>query len=377
MTTGLKIAVVGLGFGQDFVPIYLSHPSVADVVLVEPDAMRRQEVAYRFGLADGHASLDNVLADASVDAVHILAPVHLHADMVVAALDAGKHVACAVPMATTLEDLDRIIAAQERSGTNYMMMETTVFGREYLVVDEMVRAGEFGDLTLYRGFHIQNLDGFPPYWLGFPPMHYVTHALSPILALLGTTVESVQCRGAGRLAPEHAVGGFDNPFPTEVGLFALRESDVLADVTMSFFETARSYIEGFALHGSRRGVEWPPDNEGDLTVFDMFPAEAGARGNRVETRTLAPRDFPERLPASLAPFTRESEVQLSGMPAPARVGAHHGGSHPFLVHEFVSSIVEGRTPYVDAHRSANWTAPGICAHQSALAGGATVAVPLY
>ncbi|WP_308465842.1 Gfo/Idh/MocA family protein [Rathayibacter soli] len=377
MSGHLTVAIVGLGFGQDFVPIYLSHPDIGGVVLVEPDAARRRLVAARFGLTDGYASLDEALADPSIDAVHILAPVFLHAEMVVAALNAGKHVACAVPMATTLADLDRIIAAQERSGKNYMMMETTVFAREYLVVEEMNRAGEFGDLTLYRGFHIQNLDGFPVYWQGFPPMHYITHALSPLLSLLATTVESVRCQGAGQLTADRATGGFDNPFPTEVGLFSLRDSKVVADVTMSFFQTARSYIEGFALYGSKRGVEWPPDNEGDMTVFDMFPPADGARGNRVQTRSLTPRDFPERLPKSLAQFTRESHVQLPGMAESARVASHHGGSHPFLVHDFVTSIIDGRAPCVDARRAANWTAPGICAHQSALLGGAEIAVPLH
>ena len=258
-----------------------------------------------------------------------------------------------------------------------MMMETTVFGREYLVVEEMNRRGDFGALTLYRGFHIQNLEGFPAYWSGFPPMHYVTHALSPVLSLLDTTVESVTCHGAGRLAPGNAAGGFDNPYPTEVGLFTLRDSDVLADVTVSFFQTAHSYIEGFSLYGDRRGIEWPPDNEGDLTVFDMFPPGEGARGNRVDTSMLSPRDFPERLPESLAQFTRESQMQLPGMSKPVHTLAHHGGSHPFLVHEFVTSIVEGRPPLVDARRSANWTAPGICGHRSALEGGARIAVPLY
>lgn len=374
---GLTVAVVGLGFGQDFVPIYLSHPHVSAVVLVEPDETRRREVAARFGIGEGYHDLADALADPTVDAVHILAPVFLHADMVVAALSAGKHVACAVPMATTLEDLDRIIAAQERSGRNYMMMETTVFAREYLTVSGMHQRGEFGDLTLYRGFHIQNLDGFPQYWQGYPPMHYLTHALSPLLSLLDTSVESVQCRGAGTLAERRTGGGFDNPFPTEVGLFTLRDSDVLADITMSFFQTARSYIEGFALYGEHRGVEWPPDNEGDLTVFDMLPPEPGSRGNRVTTSAHTPRDRRELLPAPLAQFTRESEVQLPGMPQPVRVGAHHGGSHPFLVHEFVSSIVESRTPVIDAYRSAQWTAPGICAHQSALARGAAVLVPQY
>lgn len=375
--TGLTIAVVGLGFGEDFVPLYLSHPDVAEVVLVEPDEARRRTVAGRYGLAAGHADLAGVLADASVDAVHVLAPVHLHAEMVVAALGAGKHVASAVPMATSLDDCDRVIAAQRDSGRHYMMMETTVFAREYFAVEEMYRRGDFGSLTLYRGFHVQNLDGFPVYWQGFPPMHYVTHALSPVLALLGTGVESVRCQGAGRLAERRATGGFDNPYPTEVGLFTLRDSDVLVDVTMSFFQTARSYIEGFALYGEHLGVEWPRDNEGPLTCYDMTGPAAGSRGNQVAARELDPPDRPERLPAPLTRFTRPCEVQLPGMPASASVGAAHGGSHPFLAHEFVRSIVEDRPPLVDAHVAARWTAPGICAHQSALAGGKAAQVPAY
>ncbi|PSL37708.1 putative dehydrogenase [Labedella gwakjiensis] len=375
--SGLTIAVVGLGFGQDFVPIYLSHPAVATVVLVEPDAQRRAEVAGRFGLRGGFADIADALADPAIDAVHILAPVFLHADMAVAALEAGKHVACAVPMATTLDDLERIIAAKNAAGTTYMMMETAVFGREYLVVEEMLRRGEFGAPTLFRGFHIQNLDGYPVYWQGFPPMHYLTHALSPVLGLLDTTVESVTCLGTGRLPESRRTGGFDNPFPTEVGLFTLRDQDIVADITMSFFQTARAYVEGFALYGEHLGVEWPPDNEGDMTVYRMSGPRPGSRGNQVVKESLAPRDFPERLPEPLRRFVRETDVHLPGMPAPASVGAHHGGSHPFLVHEFVSSIVDGRAPIVDERRAADFTAPGICAHRSALAGGERVEVPQY
>ncbi len=374
---GLTIAVVGLGFGQDFVPIYLSHPDVTAVVLVEPDAARRQDVASRFGLDTGYADMADTIADPSIDAVHILSPVFLHADMVVQALDAGKHVACAVPMATSLEDLDRIIAAQERSGKNYMMMETTVFAREYQTIERMLHNGDFGDLTLYRGFHMQNLDGFPSYWQGFPPMHYLTHALSPILSLLDTTVETVRCNGAGRLRDWRRTGRFDNPFPTEVGLFTLRNSDVIADITMSFFQTARSYVEGFSLYGERLGVEWPLDNEGELTAFTMSPPLEGQRGNRVVASSLTAVANVEALPEALQPFTRECDVLLPGMRAAFRMGPHHGGSHPFLVHEFVSSIVEERSSLIDACRSAAWTAPGICAHESALAGGTEVRVPHY
>ncbi|MGI3785333.1 MAG: Gfo/Idh/MocA family protein [Janthinobacterium lividum] len=374
---GLTVAVVGLGFGQDFVPIYASHPDVARVVLVEPDAERLAEVGDRFAMGDRYADVQQALDDPSVDAVHVLAPVRFHADLSVAVLEAGKHCACAVPMATTLADVDRIVAAQAASGTSYMMFETAVYGREYLTVEELYRRGEIGTPTLYRGFHLQNLDGFPAYWQGYPPMHYATHALSPVLALLGDTVESVQAQGAGRLTPERVVGGFENPFPAEVGLFRLSHSDALADITVSFFQTARRYIEGFALYGDLAGVEWPADNEGDLTRYDLSPPAPGTRGNLVTTSALPPRTFPQLLPPELAPFVAASEVRLPGMAASTAVSAVHGGSHPHLVAEFVASIVEGRPARVDAARSAQWTAPGICAHESALADGKTVHVPSY
>jgi predicted dehydrogenase len=374
---GLTVAVVGLGFGQDFVPIYARHPDVDRVVLVDLDVDRLTAVGERFALLDRRTDVQSVLDDPSIDAVHVLAPVALHADLSVAVLEAGKHCACAVPMATSLADIDRIIAAQAAVGTTYMMMETSVYGREYLTVEEIYRRGEIGTPTLYRGFHIQNLDGFPTYWQGYPPMHYATHALSPVLALLGDTVESVQAQGAGRLTPERTTGGFDNPFPTEVGLFRLTQSDTLVDITMSFFQTARRYVEGFALYGDRTGVEWPEDNEGDLTRYDMSPPASGTRGNPVTTSALPPRSFPQLLPPELAPFVVPSEVRLPGMAAPTPVSAVHGGSHPHLVAEFVASIVEGRPARVDAVRSAQWTAPGICAHASALADGETVHVPSY
>lgn len=375
--SGINVAVVGLGFGEAFVPIYRAHPDVNEVVLVDTDGARRAAVARRYGLPPGYDAFERVLDDTSVDAVHVCTPVAFHADMVAAGLAAGKHTASAVPMGVTLEDLDRLVVAQERSGRNYMMMETSVYGREYRYTHGVYTAGLFGPLTLYRGVHIQNLDGFPPYWQGYPPMHYITHALSPLLGLLDTAVASVQCQGAGTLTPDRTIGRFDNRFPTEVGLFRLHGSDVLAEVTMSFFQTARSYIEGFALYGERLGVEWPVDNRGPLTRYDMTGPAPGRRGNQVTARSVEPPDDDAGLPPALREFVRPSRIQLPGMPEPVAIGAAHGGSHPFLVDEFVRSIVEGRAAAIDARTAAAWTAPGICAHQSALAGGSEVRVPDY
>lgn len=374
---GLTIAVLGLGFGEAFVPIYAGHPAVDRVVLVEPDDARRQAVAERYALRSGYRDLDEVLADDDVDAVHVLAPVPFHADYACRVLEAGKHCASAVPMATSLDDLARVIDAEARSGRRYMMMETALYGREFLAAAELLAAGEFGELTFYRGFHVQNLDGFPTYWQGYPPMHYLTHALSPALALLDTRVSEVRAYGSGRLTSDRRAGGFDNPFPTEVGHFRLAGSDVIAEIQMSFFQTARSYVEGFSVYGEKLGLEWPADHVGPMIMHRMSGPAAGSRGNTVITEPYEPRDFTERLPAELAPFVRPGRVQLPGMAEPVTHGGGHSGSHPFLVDEFVRAIVEDRPAAIDTIRAAELTAPGICAHNSALQDGEPVRVPSF
>ena len=53
----------------------------------------------------------------------------------------------------------------------------------------------------------------------------------------------------------------------------------------------------------------------------------------------------------------------------------HGGSHPHLVHEFVSALFEDRDPFPDSVRSANITCAGLLAHESAINGGARIRLP--
>jgi len=58
-------------------------------------------------------------------------------------------------------------------------------------------------------------------------------------------------------------------------------------------------------------------------------------------------------------------------------GSGHGGSHPHLAHEFAMALTEGRDPFPNAKQSANWTCVGLCAHESAMAGGKIVKLPAF
>ena len=85
-------------------------------------------------------------------------------------------------MATTVEECKQLVEAQRTAGKVYMMMETVVYSREYLFVKELYDKGELGRIQFLRGSHQQDMDGWPDYWPGLPPMHYATHCVSPCLA---------------------------------------------------------------------------------------------------------------------------------------------------------------------------------------------------
>lgn len=102
---GLTIAVAGLNFGELWVPLYQLHPDVDRVVLCDASAETLQRVGTATGIADRVQSLDDVFTDPRIDAVHLLTPLHLHAEQTLAALRAGKHCAVAVTPALELDPL--------------------------------------------------------------------------------------------------------------------------------------------------------------------------------------------------------------------------------------------------------------------------------
>src|SRR5439155_3367638 len=112
----------------------------------------------KFGVTARYAEFNQLLKDPNIDAVHINSPIPDHASQSLAALKAGKHVACTVPMATTVEECKQLVEAQRNSGKVYMMMETVVYSREYLFVKELFDKGELGRIQFLRGSHQQDMD---------------------------------------------------------------------------------------------------------------------------------------------------------------------------------------------------------------------------
>jgi predicted dehydrogenase len=272
-----------------------------------------------------------------------------------------------VPMGTTAEECKKIVEAQRKTGKVYMMMETVVYSREYLFVKDLYEKGELGRVQFLRGSHQQDMDGWPDYWPGLPPMHYATHCVSPCLALLGKEAESVVCHGSGRIRDE-LISRYNSRFAVETATFKIRDSDVVAEVTRSLFDTARQYRESFDVTGSKKSFEWQQvENEDPLIHTKGLPEP------QIPKRVKVP-DYASRLPEPIRKFTGtiQDADHLSFIQ-----GAGHGGSHPHLAHAWLSAINGERSALPDAPTSANWTMVGICAHQSAMKGGERVAIPRW
>jgi predicted dehydrogenase len=127
----INVAIVGLGFGAEFIPIYQRHPGANMYVICQRTREKLDAIGDAFGVAKRYTDYRQLLKDPEVDMVHINSPIPDHAWMSIEALQAGKHVACTVPTATSIADCKKIVELQKKTGLKYMMMETVVYAREY------------------------------------------------------------------------------------------------------------------------------------------------------------------------------------------------------------------------------------------------------
>jgi predicted dehydrogenase len=359
----VNVAIVGLGFGKEFIPIYQNHPNTNMYAICQRTKHKLDEVGGQYKVSKRYENFEELIQDPDVDAVHINSPIHLHAPQSIAALKAGKHVACTVPAATSVEDCRAIVNAANAARKNYMMMETAIYTREFLYVRELRDSGRLGRIQFMRGAHQQEMAGWPGYWEGLPPMHYATHAVSPCLALVRGEAEHVSCLGSGRIE-DRLIAKYGSPFAVESALFKVRNQQLAFEVTRSLFETARQYVESFDVYGDKVAFEWT-QIENEQPVIHV--------GEKPERVTVP--DYARLLPAPVQRFTTKGVYDEGNAHLSFTQGGGHGGSHPHLVHEFVSSIVEGRASFPDVYQSVNWTCAGICAHESAMQDGRKVALP--
>ena len=221
----------------------------------------------------------------------------------------------------------------------------------------------WGKIQFLKASHQQDMDGWPNYWPGLPPMHYATHCVGPVLGLTQNEAEYVSCFGSGTIRDE-LIKEYNSPFAVETTHIKFRNSDLSAQVYRSLFDVARQYRESFEVYGSKKSVEWPLIEGKPLVMHTAKKPE-----QEIPEEVVCP-DFAKFLPKEIQSFTTHGVYdEDDNQHLSFTQGAGHGGSHPHLVHAFVNGLLNDTTPYPNAKQSANITCVGILSHESALKGG--------
>ena len=385
----ILVGICGVGsFSRCFIPLFKHHPDVEGVVLCDLDPAKLDSGCEEFDIAERSPSLDHLCA-MDVDAIAIITQHHLHGPQAKQALDAGKHVYSAVPSAISLDEITDLVHSVEHTGLIYMIGETSYYYPCAIYCRQRFLQGDFGYIVYGEGeyYHdvshglyavMQNRHGEDwQRYFGVPPMYYPTHSTSMIVSVTGAHATHVSGFGFVDRHEDDLFARHDNfwrnPFSNETML--CRMSDGSTARISEFRRIGHPGTVGMSLYGTEGCYEeqvggrmWSTARSADCEDLSERLAckDILGRGRALSEGTSADDthcDVSDIHPVELLPH------EFDGLPN------GHNGSHQFLVHDFVTACVTGRTPPNNAWNAARYLIPGLIAHESALQGGTLMAVP--
>ncbi len=398
----IKVCIIGMGeFSDFFIDLFKMHPDVDEVSIADLVPERVEAAAKKFKITRTFSSLDDVLENGKdVNCIAIFTQRHLHGNMAIKALEAGKHVFSAVPISTSIEDVQKIIELTEKTRLTYMTGETCYYFPCAVFCREAYKEGKFGEFVYGEAQYYHDMVKFygafsrsgGKNWkmdAGIPPMYYCTHSISMILSVINERVKKVSCMGYRDHSDDDVFGAgknhWDNPFSNETALMYLSNGGVARINEFRRIGTAAkpsSYITGF--YGTTGAYEASADHHvlitGDAASTDPRIEYVGDLVNTehyVEDKNAGKINVNED-PISEFYHKGYAKVQdVSRLPKAYRSLPHtvHYNSHGFLVDDFVRSVMTGQLPPNNAWDSASYMVPGIIAHESAMQGGVLLDVP--
>ena len=193
----MKVGLLGTGFGIAHARIYHAHPQVSEVVVFGRTPAKLGAFADEFGYATT-TDLAAIYDDPAVDLVDVCLPTPVHAEHVLRALEAGKHVLCELPMAATMDDARRILDAQAASDRQVFVDMFGRFDPATEVLHAAIVEGSYGTLKTL-GMELRSALLWESYQIGLDSMAMeVLHSsLDTIVTALGRP-ESMTALGVAK-----------------------------------------------------------------------------------------------------------------------------------------------------------------------------------
>ncbi|MEM3478467.1 MAG: Gfo/Idh/MocA family oxidoreductase [Candidatus Bathyarchaeia archaeon] len=146
------VGVIGCGWaGEKHVKAYLALSNVRVKAVADIDEEKARRLGSSIG-ASWHRDYQQILGDPEINAVSVCLPHYLHVRVSIEAMEAGKHVLCEKPMATSLEEADAMIRSARKMGVTLMIAENVRFHSFNLKMKELIDQGLIGEVFLARIF---------------------------------------------------------------------------------------------------------------------------------------------------------------------------------------------------------------------------------
>lgn len=283
--TAINIVIIGYGGMGSYHQKELMPHELVNVIGVYDIAQKAQDKAREAGLTV-YDSLEQVLKDASVEAVLIATPNDVHKALSIAALRAGKQVICEKPVAMNVGELDDILAVAAETGNTFMVHQNRRWDPDFLVIRELYQNGQIGDLFQIES-RVQGANGIPGDWReqaehgGGMLLDWGVHLIDQILWLIDNPVKSMAADFSYVLGQE-VDDGFILYLTFENGIRSLIEVG-----TTNYSQLPRWYVKG--LNGAAKIDDW--DLSGEIVVAtnqaDLVPPAPIKAGVGL-TETMAP-----------------------------------------------------------------------------------------
>ena len=214
-TKKLGLGVLGLGEGRSIISAAVASPlwEVAKLCDISETAGRQRCHEFGVDFSKFTTSMDAMLADRSVDVVGIYTPDHLHAEHVIRALNAGKHVICTKPFMDNLTQGRAILEAQKRTGRHVMVGQSTRFFAPFNRQREHFKSGELGDLiTIEANYNADHRGFLNKPWSKLASFKWLFGGISHPADLVRWYLPDIsEVMGYGHLSSNGKANGLVNP----------------------------------------------------------------------------------------------------------------------------------------------------------------------
>jgi predicted dehydrogenase len=208
-----SLGVLGLGEGRSIISAGVASPLWEVVSLCDVNEQLCRQRCAEFGLNNFTSSYDELLRNKDVDVIGIYTPDHLHAEHVIKALQAGKHVICTKPFLDNLTRAREVLEAQRRSGKQVMVGQSTRFFAPFIRQREHFETGAFGGLiTVEAHYHADHRWFLGKSWAKQAAFKWLYGALSHPADLVRWYLPDVaEVMGYAQLSENGRAGGLANP----------------------------------------------------------------------------------------------------------------------------------------------------------------------